>query len=166
MTNGYENPPQPNMNAYFMTEAIRQAHAALEVGEIPIGAVIGYEGRIIGRAHNQRHLLKDPTAHAEMIALTQAAEYLGDWRLTGCTMYVTLEPCCMCAGALVLARVDRIVFGPYDPKGGACGSLYNIVADERLNHRPEMIGDFMAEPCRLLLQEFFARKREKQNEID
>lgn len=142
-----------------MTEAIRQAQAALEVDEIPIGAVVAYQERLIGRAHNQRHLLKDPTAHAEMIALTQAAEFLGDWRLTGCTLYVTLEPCPMCAGALVNARVDRLVFGPYDPKAGACGSLYNVVEDGRLNHRMSVIGNFMAEPCRLLLQEFFASKR-------
>jgi len=145
----------------YMAEAIKEAMAALEVDEIPVGAVIVYESKIVGRAHNQRHLLKDPTAHAEMIALTQAAEFAGDWRLTGCTMYVTLEPCPMCAGALVNARLDRLVFGSTDPKAGACGSLYNIVEDNRLNHRMAVVGDFMAEPCRMLLQEFFSSKRVK-----
>ena len=144
-----------------MAEAIKQANAALELDEIPIGAIIVYQGKIVARAHNQRHLLKDPTAHAEIIALTQAAAYLGDWRLTGCTMYVTLEPCPMCAGALVNARLDRLVFGPADPKAGACGSLYNIVDDSRLNHRMAVVSEFMAEPCRLLLQNFFTQKRVK-----
>ena len=150
---------QEDQHGRFMVAAIKEAMAAAEADEVPIGAVIAYEGKIIGRAHNQREILSDPTAHAEMIALTQAAAYLGDWRLTGCTMYVTLEPCCMCAGALVLSRVDRLVYGPADPKAGACESLYHIVDDERLNHRVEVISGFLEEPCRLLLQEFFASKR-------
>ena len=113
----------PNNHERFMTEAIKEAVAGADADEVPVGAVVVYEGRIIGRAHNQRETLADPTAHAEMIALTQAASYLEDWRLTGCTMYVTLEPCAMCAGALVNARVDRLVYGPADPKAGACESL-------------------------------------------
>ena len=145
----------------YMNAALQQALAGAEEDEVPIGAVIEYDGKIIGRAHNQRETLSDPTAHAEMIALTQAAAYLKTWRLNGCTMYVTLEPCPMCAGALVLARLDRLVYGPADPKAGACESLYNIVQDERLNHRIEVISGFMADPCRQILQEFFSRKRRK-----
>ena len=150
-----------------MRAALQEAAAAAEEDEVPIGAVIVHEGRIIGRAHNQREQLSDPTAHAEMIALTQAAAELGTWRLGGCTMYVTLEPCVMCAGALVLARLDQLVYGPADPKGGACESLYEIVSDERLNHRVEVVSGFMTEPCRAILQEFFSKKRrENQNGSD
>ncbi len=146
----------------FMLEAIKEALAAAEEDEVPIGAVVAYKGKIIARAHNQRETLNDPTAHAEMIALTQAAEHLSSWRLTGCTMYVTLEPCPMCAGALVNARVDRLVYGPADAKAGACESLFNIVQDPRLNHRLEVVRDFMSEPCRALLQDFFANKRKQK----
>jgi len=142
-----------------MLAALDEAARAAEEGETPVGAVIVHQGRIIARAHNQRETLKDPTAHAEMIALTQAAAYLEDWRLTGCTMYVTLEPCPMCAGALVLARIERLVYGPSDPKAGACETLYHITNDRRLNHRVEVASGFMAEPSRALLQEFFARQR-------
>ncbi len=144
----------------YMLEAIKEAAAAAEEDEVPIGAVVVYKGKIIARAHNQRETLNDPTAHAEMIALTQAAEYLKSWRLHGCTIYVTLEPCPMCAGALVNSRIDRLVYGPADIKAGACESLYNIVQDERLNHKVEVVKDFMSEPCRILLQEFFAKKRQ------
>jgi tRNA(adenine34) deaminase len=143
----------------YMQAALREAQAAAEQDEVPVGAVIVYEGKIIGRAHNQRETLNDPTAHAEMIALAQAASYLNSWRLHGCTMYVTLEPCTMCAGAMVLARIDRLVFGPADPKTGACGSLYNIVQDPRLNHRIETVSGFMEDPCREILQDYFSRKR-------
>ena len=143
----------------YMAAALQEAVAAAEDDEVPVGAVIVYQGKIIGRAHNQREKLNDPTAHAEMIALTQAAAYREDWRLNGCTLYVTLEPCAMCAGALVLARIDRLVYGPADPKAGACQSLYEIVADERLNHRIEVISGILAQPAAALLQEFFARKR-------
>ena len=145
----------------YMTEAIKEAVAAFDEDEVPIGCVIVYQGKIIGRAHNQRETLKDPTAHAEVLAITQAASYLDNWRLTGCTMYVTLEPCTMCAGALVLSRIDKVVYGPTDPKGGACGTLYNIVDDSNLNHRIEVVSDFMAEPSRKLLQDFFAQKRKQ-----
>lgn len=154
----------PNEHSRFMIEALKEAQAAADQDEVPIGAVIAYEGKIIARAHNQRETLADPTAHAEMIALTQAAAYVGNWRLHGCTMYVTLEPCPMCAGAMVLARIDRLVYGPADPKAGGCETLYNIVNDARLNHRIEVVRDFMTEPCRLILQEFFTRKRQKNKD--
>jgi tRNA(adenine34) deaminase len=144
----------------FMRAALIEAQAAAEQDEVPVGAVIVHDNQIIARAHNQRHILKDPTAHAEMIALTQAAAYLGDWRLLDCTMYVTLEPCPMCAGALVLARIKRLVYGPADPKAGACETLYRITTDDKLNHRIEVISGFMADPCRAVLQEFFAKKRQ------
>ena len=143
----------------FMKLAIEQAKIAEENGDVPIGAVIVYENQIIGKAYNQREQLRDPTAHAEIIALTQAAAARQSWRLNGCTMYVTLEPCPMCAGALVLARMDRLVYGCDDPKTGACGSLYNIVQDERLNHRLEVTSGVLQEQCREQLQEFFAKRR-------
>jgi tRNA(adenine34) deaminase len=146
----------------YMRMAIDQAFIAEENGDVPIGAVIVYENRIVAKAHNQRQLLNDPTAHAEMLALTQAAEAVGNWRLHGCTMYVTLEPCSMCAGALVLARIDRLVFGIEDPKTGACGSLYNIVQDDRLNHRVEITTGVLAEDCKTQLQAFFQRRREEK----
>ena len=136
------------LDAEFMKMALREATAAAEDGEVPVGAVVVKDGRVIGRAHNMREKLHDPTAHAEMIALTQAAEALQAWRLEGVTVYVTLEPCCMCAGALVLARVSRLVYGAADPKAGACGTLYNIVHDERLNHRVDVTAGVMADESR------------------
>jgi tRNA(adenine34) deaminase len=146
-----------------MTQALVEAGYAAEEGEVPIGCVIVHEGRIIGRAHNQRERLNDPTAHAEMIAITQAAEALGRWRLTGCAVYVTLEPCAMCAGALVLARIDRLVFGARDEKAGACGTLYNIVQDPRLNHRIQVTEGVGVEPAVALLRDFFRRRRIADN---
>lgn len=143
----------------FMQMALAEARAALEHEDVPIGAVIVREGVVIARAHNQRELLKDPTAHAETIALTQASAALGAWRLTGCTMFVTLEPCVMCAGALVLARIDRLVYGAVDPKAGACVSLYRIPEDERLNHRVSVAGGVLAAECGELLREFFRGRR-------
>lgn len=148
-----------NEDQQFMKLAIEQAKVAEENGDVPIGAVIVYKDQVIGRAYNQREQLNDPTAHAEIIALTQAAAYLSSWRLNGCTIYVTLEPCPMCAGALVLARIDRLVYGCDDPKAGACKSLYNIVQDERLNHRLEVASGVLEEDCSELLQGFFARRR-------
>ena len=142
-----------------MQSALREAEAALEASEVPVGAVVVYQGRIIGRGHNQRERLKDPTAHAEMLALTAAATARGDWRLDGCTLYVTLEPCPMCAGALVLARVRRLVFGTPDPKAGACGTLHNLVQDARLNHRVEVGPPVCREECAGLLRRFFAAQR-------
>jgi len=150
-------PESPNER--YMRLAIDQAKVAEENGDVPIGAIIIYESQIIGKAYNQREQLKDPTAHAEIIALTQAAAYLETWRLHGGTIYVTLEPCPMCAGALVLARIDRLVYGCPDPKTGACGSLYNIVQDQRLNHRLEVTPGVLADECSQLLQDFFARRR-------
>ncbi len=143
----------------YIQVAIEQARIAEENGDVPIGAVIVCENRIIGKAYNQREQLRDPTAHAEIIALTQAAAALGNWHLNGCTIYVTLEPCPMCAGALVLSRMDRLVYGCDDPKAGACKSLYNIVQDGRLNHRLEVTSGVLAEQCSKLLQDFFQRRR-------
>jgi tRNA(adenine34) deaminase len=152
-------PNQDQIDERFMRAAIDAAGIALENGDVPIGAVIVYEGRIIGRGWNQREQLKDPTAHAEIIALTQAAASLEMWRLHGCTMYVTLEPCPMCAGALVLGRLDRLVYGCTDPKAGACGSLYDIVRDGRLNHRLVVTPGVLADECSKLLQDFFRPRR-------
>ena len=143
----------------YMRVAIEAARIAEENGDVPIGAVIVYKNQIIGKAYNQREQLKDPTAHAEIIALTQAAAFMESWRLNGCTMYVTLEPCPMCAGALVLARMDRLVCGCDDPKAGAVKSLYNIVQDERLNHRLEVTSGVLANECGKLLQDFFQHRR-------
>lgn len=143
----------------YMQAAIKQAEIAEENGDVPIGAVIVHNNQIIAKAYNQREQLQDPTAHAEIIALTQAAAALENWHLNGCTMYVTLEPCPMCAGALVLSRMDRLVYGCDDPKTGAVKSLYQIVTDGRLNHRLEVTSGVMADQCRKILQEFFSRKR-------
>ena len=151
-------------DARFMQMALKEAEAAAVEGEVPVGAVIARDGRILGRAHNQRETLTDPTAHAEIIAITQAAGALEAWRLEGATMYVTLEPCPMCAGALVLARVKRLVYGAADPKAGACGTLYNIVCDERLNHRLEVTAGVLADESRELLQTFFRKRRGAQND--
>ena len=145
----------------FMRVALQEALAAYEEDEVPVGAVIVHEGRVVARAHNQRELLKDPTAHAEIIAITQAAAALNNWRLTGATMYVTLEPCAMCAGALVLARIARLVYGAGDPKAGACGTLFNIVQDSRLNHRVDVVPGVLSAECADTLRSFFAKRREK-----
>jgi len=150
---------QADRDRRFMQLAVEQAKVAEENGDVPIGAVIVRENRVVGKACNQREQLKDPTAHAEIIALTQAAAALDSWRLNGCTMYVTLEPCCMCAGALVLARIDRLVYACEDPKAGACGSLYNIIRDERLNHHVEVATGVLRDECSRVLQEFFQRRR-------
>ncbi len=157
-----ELPDEEALHARYMIEALKEAMAAAEADEVPVGAVIVHQNKIIARAHNQRHTLNDPTAHAEMIAITQASEYVGNWRLHDCTMYVTLEPCAMCAGALVLSRIDRLVYGPVEPKTGGCESLYNIVSDSRQNHRIEVVSHFLEEPCKLLLQDYFARKRQSK----
>lgn len=156
---------QIKIDEQYMQMAIRQAAIAEENGDVPIGCIIVYQNRVIAKAYNQRQQLNDPTAHAEIIALTQAAQAVGNWRLTGCTIYVTLEPCPMCAGALVLARLDRLVFGADDPKAGACGSLYNIVQDSRLNHRLEVTPYVLKEACQSQLQAFFRRRR-AENQVD
>ena len=143
----------------YMQKAIDQASIAEENGDVPIGCVIVHENRVIAKAYNQREQLNDPTAHAEIIALTQASEFIGNWRLHGCTIYVTLEPCPMCAGALVLGRLDRLVYGTDDPKTGAVKSLYNIVQDERLNHRLNVTSGVLEDECKKQLQDFFQRRR-------
>lgn len=145
-----------------MRRALRAAEDAAEAGEVPVGAVIYHGERLVACAHNQRETLRDPTAHAEVLAITQAAAALESWRLDGCTMYVTLEPCAMCAGALVLARMDRVVFGAWDPKAGACGSVLDILACERLNHTVEVTAGVLAEPCGQILTDFFRARREKK----
>jgi tRNA(adenine34) deaminase len=143
----------------MIRQALREAERALEAGDVPVGAVVVHDGRVIGRGCNQREQLQDPTAHAEMIALTAAAAAMETWRLEGCTIYVTLEPCTMCAGAIVLARIERLVFGATDPKAGACGSVYNVVDDPRLNHRVPTTAGVLADECGRLLSDFFARQR-------
>lgn len=149
----------PTEDRRFMRAALDEAVAAFDDGEVPVGAVVIHGGRIIGRGHNQRETLQDPTAHAEIIALTAAAAALGSWRLDDCTMFVTLEPCPMCAGAIVLARLPRLVYGPDDPKAGACRSLYNIPVDPRLNHRVEVTSGVLADDGGALLRQFFAQQR-------
>lgn len=144
---------------YFMGEALRQAAKAYEAGEVPVGAVIVREGRVIARAFNQVELLKDATAHAEMLALTQAQEVTGDRRLTDCILYVTKEPCPMCAGAMVHTRLARVVFGASDPMAGAAGSAMNVLQFPTLNHRCEIIGGVRETECRALLQDFFTAQR-------
>ena len=144
---------------YFMGEALRQAMKAWEAEEVPIGAVIVHEGRIIARAFNQMELLNDATAHAEMLALTAAEEAIGNWRLTGCTLFVTKEPCPMCAGAMVHCRLDRVVFGAPDPKGGAAGGAMNLLQFPSLNHECNITPGIMEPDCRSLLQTFFEKKR-------
>lgn len=148
----------------FMKMAWAEARAAEDAGDVPVGCVVAKDGRVIGRGRNQREVLQDPTAHAEMIAITSAAAEVGSWRLEGCTLYVTLEPCTMCAGAIVLARVPRVVFGARDPKAGACGSLYDLVREPRLNHRVELVEGVHAEPCADLLRQFFKRLRSRVDE--
>lgn len=143
----------------WMRRALDQAVAAFDQNEVPVGAVIVHDGRIIAEACNQREALNDPTAHAEMIAITQAAEYLGSWRLLDCTLYVTLEPCPMCAGAIVQARIPFVVYGAADAKAGACDSLFSITTDIRLNHQAAVLGGVMQEDCRAILQEFFRQQR-------
>jgi tRNA(adenine34) deaminase len=149
---------------YFMGEAIRQALRAYEAEEVPIGAVIVRESRIIARAFNQVETLRDATAHAEMLAITQAEEVVGDWRLTDCTLYVTKEPCPMCAGAIVHVRFPRVVFGAADPKSGAAGSLMNLLQFPGLNHKSDITAGIRAEESRKLLQTFFAEKRSRKED--
>jgi tRNA(adenine34) deaminase len=146
----------------YMRIALEQAAAAAAADEAPVGAVIVADDRVLAAARNEREALRDPTAHAEMIAITQAASALQNWRLENCTLYVTLEPCPMCAGAIVLARIPRVVFGALDPKGGAVRSLYRLLEDSRLNHRVEVVEGVLSEPCGLVLSEFFRGKRRQR----
>lgn len=149
----------------LMRLAIEQAERARAIDEVPVGCVIEHapSGRIIGAGHNQRQRLRDPLAHAELLAIRQAAETLGDWRLLDCTLVVTLEPCPMCAGAIVNARIPRLVFGCPDPKAGAVETLYRICTDERLNHRVQVAGGVLSETCAALLRDFFRVKRDRDN---
>ena len=147
------------MDDHFMRLALQQAQQAQVEDEVPVGAIILNQDRIIAAAYNQREQLHDPTAHAEMIAITQAAEAIGDWRLEHCTMFVTLEPCPMCAGAIIQSRIPRIVYGATDPKAGAVTSLYNLLTDTRLNHTVQVTGGVLAEDCGRILTNFFRSKR-------
>ena len=143
----------------WMREALEEARAAELHGDVPIGAVVVHRGHVIGRGHNEREERADPTAHAEVTALRAAAAALGSWRVLDSTLYVTLEPCAMCAGAIVLSRIPRVVYGTADPKAGAAGSVLDVLADPRLNHRARVIGGVMADRCGVALTAFFARKR-------
>lgn len=145
----------------MMGFALAEARAALAHDDVPIGAVVVRNGEVIARRHNERELAGDPTAHAEILTLRDAAEIVGHWRLNDCTLYVTLEPCVMCAGALVNARIGRIVYGATDPKAGAIESLYRVCADERLNHRPPTVSGVLADECAQLLKDFFAARRDR-----
>ena len=142
-----------------MRAALDEAHAALAHDDVPIGAVVVHAGRVIGRGHNERERRQDPTAHAEVLALREAAAALGSWRILDSTLYVTLEPCAMCAGAIVLSRIPRVVYGAADPKAGAAGSIMDVLGDERLNHRPTVEAGVLGEACGDLLRAFFAERR-------
>ena len=147
-----------------MSEALKEARAAYELGEVPIGAVVEKDGIIIGRGHNLTETSKDPTAHAELLALRQAAKELGGWRLSGCSLYVTAEPCAMCAGAIVWARIENLYIGTMDPKSGACGSVFNIPQEPRLNHYVEIETGMMQTECQTILKAFFKELRKKKSE--
>ena len=144
-----------------MEQALREAEKALEKKEVPVGAVVVYQNKIIGRGHNQVENLQDPTAHAEMLAITAAANYLSSWRLEGTTLYVTLEPCPMCAGAIILARIQKLIYGASDPRMGACGSAFNILQNRSLNHRISIVSGILESRCREILQGFFKNLRRK-----
>ncbi len=147
----------------WMKEALKDAKKALQKKEVPIGAVVVHQDKVIGRGYNQIETLKDPTAHAEILAIGAASNYLNSWRLTGASIYVTVEPCIMCAGAILLARIERLFFGAFDPKKGGCGSLYNLLQDSRLNHQVKIFSGVLEKDCQILLNQFFTqiRKREK-----
>ncbi len=144
---------------YFMRLALREAEQAPEHDDVPVGAVLVHAGEVIGAGHNERELRADPTAHAEMIAIREGARAVGSWRLLDTVLYVTLEPCAMCAGAIVLARISRVVYGAVDPKAGAAGSVLDVLADPRLNHRPDVAGGLLEEECGELLRAFFRSRR-------
>ena len=148
-----------DFDQHWMRRALEQANVAAMRDEVPVGALIVHNGSVIAEAHNQRETLKDPTAHAEMLSITQAAASLGDWRLEGTTLYVTLEPCVMCAGAILQSRIPRVVFGASDPKGGAVSTLFQLLNDSRLNHRCEVTAGVMASQCGSILTDFFVAQR-------
>lgn len=149
-------------NERYMRMALREAERAKEMGEVPVGCVIVYEGRVVGKGYNQRESLQDPTAHAEIIAITAAAAALGSWRLEECKLYVTLEPCPMCAGAIILARLPEVYFGATDPKAGVCGTLMNLLEDTRFNHQPAVFNGVLGEECGAMLTGFFRDIRERR----
>jgi tRNA(adenine34) deaminase len=151
--------PFQEVDYKFMELALAEAERSLEHGDVPIGAVLVKDGAVVASGHNERELRQDPTAHAEVVVLQAAAAALGSWRLLGCTLYVTLEPCAMCAGAVVLARVERLVYGAPDPKAGAAGSVLNVVGEPRLNHNPAVVGGLLADRCGALLRAFFEARR-------
>jgi len=146
----------------FMREALKEAQKAYELDEVPIGAVIVKDGQIIARGHNLREREQNPILHAEIVAICRAAQKVKSWRLTGCEIYVTIEPCPMCAGALIQSRLDRVIFGARDPKAGCTGSLYNLVQDSRFNHRLEVVEGVLEEDCRQIIKDFFRMKRQKK----
>ena len=152
-------PADARKHEHYMQLAIEQARQAEAAGDVPVGAVIVQDGQLVAAAHNQREQLGDPTAHAEMIAITQAAEAVGSWRLTGCTLYVTLEPCPMCAGAILQARLPQLIYGAADPKAGAVETLYRLLADPRMNHQTEVLAGLLGAECGKLLSDFFAEQR-------
>ena len=156
----------PEKYADFMELALREAELAFEEGEVPVGAVVVFEDKVIGRGHNRTEALHDASAHAEMIALSAAYEHFGDWRLENCYLFSTLEPCAMCAGAAVLSRIKTIVFGANDIRFGACGSLFNVPSDARLNHNIEIIGGVMADDIAALMRRFFQQIRENKEKIN
>lgn len=147
------------LDEHFMRLAIREAELALAHEDVPVGALVVHEGEVIGAGHNERELRGDPTAHAELIALREAARTLGSWRVLDSVLYVTLEPCAMCAGAMVLARIPRVIYGTADPKAGAAGSVLDVLREPRLNHRPEIAGGLLATECAALLTAFFGSRR-------
>ncbi len=147
--------------SYFMKEALEEAKKAYELDEVPIGAVVVKDGKIIGRGHNLREREQDPTLHAEIIAIRQAAAELGSWRLTDCELYVTIEPCPMCAGAILQSRIPRVIYGARDPKAGCAGSLYNLLEDSRFNHRAEVVEGVLEEECAEIIRGYFRQKRGK-----
>jgi tRNA(adenine34) deaminase len=155
---------EPPNDQFFMREALRLAHKAAEAGEVPIGAVVVCADKIIARAYNQVELLKDATAHAEMLALTQAEEAVGDWRLTECDLYVTKEPCAMCAGALVHTRIRRVIFGCTDSGAGAAGSVINLLQMPAFNHRCDIASGVLQDECAAILQDFFRQRRNQQTD--
>ncbi|MEA2031624.1 MAG: tRNA adenosine(34) deaminase TadA [candidate division Zixibacteria bacterium] len=151
---------------HFMTIALNEAELAFEENEVPVGAIVVFEDRIIGRGHNRTQQLHDASAHAEMIALSAAYNYFADWRLENCTLFSTLEPCAMCSGAAVLSRIKTIIYGARDPKFGACGSIFEIPTDKRLNHRIEIVGGIMADDVKSLMKQFFLRVRQDKEQIN
>ena len=150
---------------HYMRLALREAERAMEAGEVPVGCVIVHEGRVIAKGYNQREMLQDPTAHAELLAITAAAAHLGSWRLEDTRLYVTLEPCPMCSGAIILARIPEVYFGATDPKAGCCGTLMNLLGDTRFNHQPALVGGVLADECGAILSGFFREIRQRQKNL-